>query len=455
MQLIGAKMKTIHKKADIVIAGSGPGGATVACKLARAGKKVLLLEKGRDIKFLGNHLTGLLISDKLGLNFSEEGLNIVRAIVTGGSTIMYCGAATPPPDYIKTKYKIDLDKYVNETIDELDLNPLPDEIIGKAGLRIMEAGNELGYEFERMRKFINPDKCRSVCGGTCMMGCPRGAKWSAREYIKEMQAAGGELVVRADVQHVKIEDGVATGMLAHIPGGFLDVDADVVVVSAGGVGTPCILQKSGLHEAGRGMFVDPLVFVTGVAKDRGTCLGPPMSVGTYKMNEEGIVLSDLIDPLWMWVIMAALKNTSKVLDFLKYRRQYGIMVKIGDDRQGFVTMDGRISKPLTERDRYRLNRGASISREILIKAGCNSKSIIVGPVRGAHPGSTARVGEVVDTNLQTRVKNLFVSDASVIPEALDRPVVLTMISLAKRLSDHLIENVFGNGGISSKIEEKQ
>jgi choline dehydrogenase-like flavoprotein len=118
------------------------------------------------------------------------------------------------------------------------------------------------------------------------------------------------------------------------------------------------------------------------------------------------------------------------------------MVKIGDERKGFISLDGRISKPLTERDRQRLNRGAAMSREILIKAGCDPASIMVGPARGAHPGATARIGEVVDENLQTRIKNLYVSDASVLPEALDRPVVLSVISLAKRLSHHLLTRVF-------------
>jgi choline dehydrogenase-like flavoprotein len=48
-------MQTMKKKVDVVVAGSGPGGATVARQLARAGRSVLLLEKGRDHKFIGNH----------------------------------------------------------------------------------------------------------------------------------------------------------------------------------------------------------------------------------------------------------------------------------------------------------------------------------------------------------------------------------------------------------------
>lgn len=436
-------MKTIRKTADVVIAGSGPGGATVAKRLAEAGKKVLLLEKGRDNKFIGNHIAALFYSDKMGLNWTEEGVNIVRALTTGGSTLMYCGSATPPPPLLKTQYGVDLDKHVDETIAELNLEPLPDEVIGTAGMRLMEAANELGYHYEKLRKFIDPDKCKSVCGGTCMLGCPKGAKWTAREYIKDMLDAGGELITRADVQQATVEDGTVTGLTANIPGGVLEVEAKVAIISAGGIGTPSILQKSGLHEAGKGMFIDPLVFVTGVSKYPGTCLGPPMSIGTYEFNDEGVLISDLIDPLGIWLIMAALRNTSKVLDFLKYRRMLGLMVKIGDERKGYITIDGHISKPLTERDRERLNRGAAMSRAILIKAGCDPRSVIVGPVRGAHPGATARIGKVVDRNLETRIKNLYVSDASALPEALDKPMVLTIVSLAKRLSDHLLENVFG------------
>jgi choline dehydrogenase-like flavoprotein len=434
-------MQTTKKKVDVVIAGSGPGGATVARQLARAGKSVLLLEKGRDHKFIGNHLNALFMADRMGMSWTEEGLNIVRALTTGGSTVMYCGAATPPPEWLKTRYGIDIQNHADETMKELSLEPLPDDAVGEAGLRIMEAGNDLGYRFEKLRKFIDPNKCKVRCGGTCMLGCPYGAKWTARNYIRDMIAAGGELTTRADVQHVTSEDGVATGLVAFTPEGILEVKAETVIIAAGGLGTPTILQRSGLHEAGRGMFVDPLVLVTGVSRFRGTALGPPMTVGTYEFMEEGILLADLIDPWGLWLIMTAMRNPSRLLDFINYRNQLGIMVKIGDERRGFISMDGAISKPLSDQDRFRLNRGAAIARRILLRAGCDPRSIIIGPVRGAHPGATARIGALVDQNLETEIKNLFVADASVIPEALDRPVVLTVISLAKRLSEHLLRMV--------------
>jgi len=430
-------MKTMRRKTDVAIAGSGPGGATLARALARAGKKVLVLEKGRDVRRVGPHLSALFYTEHAGLRFTDEGMNIIRALATGGSTLSYCGSAARPPRWLKTRHGIDLSSYVDETVRELDLKPLPDDVVGSAGLRIMEAANDLGYRFEKMDKFIDPEKCISRCGGTCMLGCPHGAKWTAREYIRDMVEAGGEIVNRADVQAVTVEDGTAVGLRAKVPGGVLEVEAKVVVLAAGGLGTPIILKRSGIDEAGRGMFVDPLVFVTGVSKGRGTCQGPPMSVATYEFMEEGFLLSDLIDPWGLWIVMALRKNPSRVLDFFRYRRQLGLMVKIGDEHRGEIRMDGGISKPLTDRDHKRLKRGAEISKKILFRAGCSSRSIIVGPVRGAHPGATAPIGKVVDENLETRIRNLFVSDASVLPEALDRPLVLTLISLSKRLADHL------------------
>ena len=109
---------------------------------------------------------------------------------------------------------------------------------------------------------------------------------------------------------------------------------------------------------------------------------------------------------------------------------------------GGITVEGKISKPTTARDRYRLNHASIVSREILIKAGCDPDSVFVSPLRGTHPSATVRIGEMVDTNLQTEIKNLYVCDASTFPEALDRPPVLTIIGLGKRLSDRLLNTVF-------------
>jgi choline dehydrogenase-like flavoprotein len=48
-----------------------------------------------------------------------------------------------------------------------------------------------------------------------------------------------------------------------------------------------------------------------------------------------------------------------------------------------------------------------------------------------------RLGEMLTTDLESEIKNLFIGDASTFPEALARPTVLTIIGLARRLAAHL------------------
>ena len=115
----------------------------------------------------------------------------------------------------------------------------------------------------------------------------------------------------------------------------------------------------------------------------------------------------------------------------------GIMTKIIDDSTGKIYPDGTFSKTVTGKDRRRLEKGSSISREILIKAGADSKSIIVSKVQGAHPGGTAAIGELVDKDLQTEVNNLFACDGSVLPTSPGLPPILTIVALGKKLAKTL------------------
>ena len=90
----------IKLSADVIIVGSGPGGATVARELSKNGKKVLILERGYDYRnkfYYGTYLGALRYSERMSLLFTEEGLNIIAPIMVGGATSMYTGCATQPP----------------------------------------------------------------------------------------------------------------------------------------------------------------------------------------------------------------------------------------------------------------------------------------------------------------------------------------------------------------------
>jgi choline dehydrogenase-like flavoprotein len=162
------------------------------------------------------------------------------------------------------------------------------------------------------------------------------------------------------------------------------------------------------------------------------------------------MLSTLIDPWLLYPMINALKGVKYPFTWFNYGRSMGLMIKIKDELSGGVSLEGNISKPLTPRDRYRLNHASIVARKILVRAGCDPDSVFVGPLRGTHPCATVRIGEMLDENLGTELENLYVCDASCFPEALDRPTVLTIIGLAKRLAAHLLRNVLGSAAAESE-----
>jgi choline dehydrogenase-like flavoprotein len=271
----------IPSQADVIVVGSGPGGATVARELAAKGKKVLLLERGIDHRprsYYGTYLGALLYSDRSSLLFTQEGLNIVRPLMVGGATSMYCGCAAPPPGWLKQKYSIDIDLEVSETIEELEIAPLPAELRGQASTHIAQAAQALGYDWQPQLKFMRPSRAKHFdCGAKCMLGCRCGAKWSAAEYVDEAVAAGAELLTRARVDRVLREDGHVSGVTGKLNGKPFTIKANTVVLAAGGIGSPRILQASGFPQAGVGMTMDVTVMVYGFVKGAGIGKEPPMT----------------------------------------------------------------------------------------------------------------------------------------------------------------------------------
>ena len=433
-------------QSDVIVVGSGPGGATVARELARAGKKVLLLERGQDHRprsYYGTYLGALLYTDRGSLLFTEEGLNIVRPMMVGGATSMYCGCAAPPPTWFKTKYGVDIDTQVSETIEELEIEPLPAELRGQASTHIAQAAQALGYDWEPQLKFMKPARAHEFdCGAKCMLGCRCHAKWSAAEYVDQAVAAGCDLRTGARVERVEVEDGQVVGVEGYLNGQPFTARADRVILSAGGIGTPRILQASNvpaLQGAGQGMTMDITVMVYGTIAGVGNGKEPPMT-WSWENREEGYMLSTLIDPWLLYPLINSLKGVKYALTWPRWKNTLGVMIKLKDDVSGGVFPNGRISKPMTDHDRPRLRAAEEVCRRILLEAGAKPETMFTTPLRGTHPSGTVRVGTMVDEKLQTEVQGLYVCDASVFPEALARPTVLTIIGLSKRLAKHILKN---------------
>lgn len=438
----------LQKETDVIIVGSGPGGATVARELARsnAGLGITLLEHGRDWRtspLYGTYPGGMMYTDKASFLTTQEGLSIVRPLLVGGATSMYCGCAARPLPWWQTRYGIDLDAYADQTMAELHIAPLPPALRGAASTRLAAAAADLGLDWQPQEKFMQPERAGDfTCGATCMLGCRCGAKWNAAEYVDEAVQNGIDLWTGAKVERVLVNGGTAVGVWGKWRGKAFAIYAPVVVLAAGGIGTPLILQHTGLTAAGQGMTMDTTVMVYGLAPFKGIGNEPPMT-WSYADDDLGVLFSTLIDPWLNYPIVMLRKGPAYPLTWHRWGRTLGVMIKLKDEISGYVRAQKRgftVSKGLTDHDRQRLAAAEAVAGRILRQAGCDPHTIFTTPLRGTHPSGTVRLGEMLTADLETEIRNLYVCDASVFPEALARPTVLTIIALGKRLATRLINH---------------
>ncbi|HSK19132.1 MAG TPA: GMC oxidoreductase [Longimicrobiales bacterium] len=424
---------------DAIVVGSGPGGAGVARDLSRAGRRVLILERGRDWRgnpLYGTYAGALLYAEKRALLFTKEGVQIVRPLMVGGATSMYAGCSAPPPAWLHERHHVDVRAEAADLHAELAVAPLAPELRGAGSTRVADAAISLGMDWRPQDKFMLPARARPFdCGARCLLGCRCGAKWTAGEFVDDAVAAGAMLHSRSRVSRVIVQDGVAVGVAGHGPGGAFTHLASNVILAGGGLGTPMLLRTAGI-DAGHGVAMDTTVMVYGSGKVPGMGEDPPMT-WSCEDPELDVMYSTLIDPWLMYPIIMAVKGAAWPLTWPRWGHTLGVMIKVRDEVSGGIDARGRVSKGLSRTDALRLERAEEVARRILVAAGCRKDSLIRTPLRGTHPSATARIGDVVDAELGTGVRGLYVCDASVFPEALGRPTVLTILALARRLARRL------------------
>jgi len=437
--------KSVKKlDSDVVVVGAGPGGCTVAKELSKRGKKVILVEKGgtRE-RFIGNRLDTLFRVEKgwnvgLFLRRTVEGDNLTLAHGVGGGTHIYLGSAFSPDIEYWKRYHVDIpQELVDEAIRECWVSPPPDEFIGPGTRRIWEAANELGMQWEPLNRHVDFNKCRVGCE-ECM-NCPHKAKWTAKVFAREAVEQGATLLTHVKVSETIVENGVAVGVRAVDRGGQVyEITAKVVVCSAGGVHTAEILQRCDLQEAGSWFTGDPTNFSFGFVKEgRGNGFEHPMTIG-YHDREKGILFSAMLEPYITWHLQFIQDEHLRALQkLLRFRKALGLFAKISDEGTGQVTPDGKVSKNFTQRDWNRVKYGHDTAEKILIKAGCDPNNLHHTSLTLAHPAGTVRIGKLVDTSLESPIKNLYCCDTSILPEAGGIPPTMTIVVLGKRLARHL------------------
>lgn len=286
---------------DVCVVGSGAGGGAVAGILSTRGYNVVVLECGvgdQASSFSQGELDGtrrLYLGS--GLTASHDlGVAILAGSCLGGGTTVNWQTCLRTPDYIRDEWTersgcglFASDRFTQAldhaslrlgvSTDESEINPNNEAI--KRGCEV------LGYEcsvVERNSRGCDPTQC-----GYCTFGCRAGGKQSTVVTYLQTLPRGrrpGSIVTECRAERVIIEKKCVTGVMATTVDATgapvtVEIKAKTVVVCAGSLGSPALLERAGisLSQLGRNLFLHPTTAVAGVYADPvEPWRGPPQTV---------------------------------------------------------------------------------------------------------------------------------------------------------------------------------
>ena len=420
------------KKAIVV--GSGAGGATVAKEL-QGHYEVTVLEAGKAFKPFGMQLEGLEKLRNLGLFFDEREIQLVfpayqvrraagemvllNGLGLGGTTTISAGNALRMDRDLKA-LGIDLDAEFEEVYREVPVTTAHQKKWHKITRQLFATFQELGLDPQPIPKMGEYERCLHC--GRCQLGCPHGIKWDSRRFLKIAQEKGATVISDCRVESVVIEGGRARGVRVKNGWAHHFFPADLVILAAGGLETPIILDRSGISCEPR-LFVDPVLCVA--ARSPKSMQHKDITMPFVSIREH-IILSPYFDHLSFffnpdWRLPAG--------DILS------IMIKLADDELGSISSQG-VNKALTDQDWNRLDEGVEICKEILRRFGARDEEMFPGTVIAGHPGGMLPLTEKEAASFHSDrlPENLYVADASLLPKSLGNPPILTIIAMAKRIS---------------------
>jgi hypothetical protein len=480
-----------HERCQVVIVGTGAGGAPLASELAAEGIDVLLLEEG--VSPSREHYHGPLRERiargfRNGGGFPTMGTPAMPVLVgwgVGGSTTVSNGTCfRAPPEVLRRWRTLDgvalgeMDDHYRHVERALGVGPVPEPLMGTSSRLLAQACSRLGWEGRAVDRYAPACQGR----GECCFGCPTGAKSSTElSFVPSALRRGARLKTRARVTRVNIESGRAIGVEATVSGPDgqqrrLVVRADVIVLAGGALFTPLLLARSGVKGAhvGRNLHLQPCVKLMAsmpepVAPERGV----PQAYATETFRDRGVLLLGIQVPAAVGASSLPGFGAAHARRMEDYDNVASLVAVIRDEVSGRV-LAGPGGAPLVRYDlgeaelgrvRFALERmGEALlevgARELILptfaprtvtraqglphlRASASAIPAAELSLVSYHPmGSCRMAGDpragVVDPFHQVHgVERLLVCDASALPSALGCNPQLTIMALAVRLARHL------------------
>src|SRR6267143_736443 len=478
---------------DVVVVGSGAGGAVAAKELAEAGLKVIVLEEGEH--FNRRDFTGSP-PERLRRFYRGNGLTFTIGVPTislpigrgvGGSTLIKSGTCFRTPDFVLESWGLDgaeLNPLFDEVEATLNVGPVGDDIMGANG-QVMDRGRrELGYSGGPIRR--NAKGCHG--SGVCAFGCPLDAKLGMHvTYLPLAAKAGARIITGCRVDGIIIENGRAVGVRgstldpetgAMQRDGRFEVSAPHVVLAAGAIYTPALLQRQRLanssRQVGRNLRIHPGCGVLGVFDhDLHAWKGVMQSYYVDEKLHDGILVEATYPPPGVGYSAGGVGGKgSDLKDFLaRYPQTAAAGLIISDSGTGRVraTPGGGllITYNLSTDDLRKTLEGIRLTTEIYLAAGAQEvHTLLPGlpairkreelswitdgkwtaadlKLSAYHPMGTCRMGKdprssvVAEFGRAHDVPGLVITDASMLPGSTYVNPQNTIMALAARSARNL------------------
>lgn len=483
--------------AEVLVIGTGAGGAVIGAELAEAGFDVLFAEEGAHhtsedfAPELSRALPQLYREAGATMILGEPAIPYVEGRCVGGSTVINGAMTYRPPERVLSQWAQEsacedlgpkgLDWAFSRVESRIKANTQSPASIGGDN-RVMRQGSErLGWHYSENRR--NHEHC--VGTNTCITGCPTGAKQSTLvSYMPRALTHGARCLTELRIERLIIQRGRCVGAAGRALNPFthrrdirIEIRAKAVVVAAGAVQTPNLLLKHRLgrpsRQLGRNFLCHPNAKMMAIFPYEVQGWKGVSQQGQIKeMDDEGIVLGiNFIPPGLVAMGVEEIADAG-----WETMRRYNHMVVgaclVEDSTTGRVRR-GPFGHPfvrydITTYDRERFVRGAVAMAELWFKMGAEAVNMpFVGwplirsmdelhasdlhrirrrdlELFTVHLMGTARMGSRAHDsviNLQGELWDLpgcYVADASVFPSAVGVNPQVTIMTMATHIASRMI-----------------
>jgi choline dehydrogenase-like flavoprotein len=494
---------TVRDVADVLVVGSGPGGAVIAKELAELGHEVVLLEEGPPFKKddftpdAGKTMCRLFREAGMRAARGKAMFPTMQAIALGGGSVVNSAIAVRPPDWVFDKWSESsgLDLPMSELAEHFDrvekfmgVISTEEDALGERNRLFKKGCDALGISSEPTPR--NVQNCQG--SGECFSGCRHGAKKSTDiSYVPAAIKAGARVYTSVRAEEVILSNGRATGLNGHVVQPFtgkvshrVSFDArKAVVLAAGCMATPQILMRSRGGTGPSGQVGQHLQFHPGGAfmgiwdHDVNPWEGATQGYHSLEYLKQGIKLEVLWAPASLLLTrfpgfgqaykeqLARLRHMSPIDAIVAATRSMGSLRLRGKSWNPDLRYD------LHPEDQKDMHRALILIAEIMWAAG--AKSIVPG-IHGLppeitkdqmhllknldfrieqttcscnHAFGTTRMGanqknSVVDSfGLCHHLENLYISDSGIIPMSPAVNPMLSIMALADRIAARIHHSI--------------